>query len=335
MPNESLKQNNNETPRITLGKPKTYYSLAPEQITNKVISKEQREAVGPFGSSIVEDFIIQELPQNTSSDISLMFARENVQGKIKEYLESVKKEAQSVNWDSVFNDQEVSRIKEKLATGMKGFGVDDSVIQSMLNVKVQLTESFGSSGAGSDVVSVSKFQMMRRALDYLAVYPEGIDLEAIIRNLINVYIGHEIGHTIDDYLNIKSNTIPADTDWERGDDNFESRNERFAEFWGRFVASEYDQHKTNVRQKIAEMDVAKCSQLSAAVENYNKSGKGNTLTTGSVLFNIINNLDPKDPEVEQFIRSRMTFYTSIAPENYALPYTEDEIIKNFQASKNS
>jgi hypothetical protein len=312
-----------------------YHSPLSPEITESVIATSEKEAIKPYGSSIIEDSIIKGLRdvKNQEFEPGKYFQESGAAGKIREFLLQTKEKAGELKWETFISEQDIQSVKNHLITKLREFGVSEDVITQIQNAEVAISESYGVSSVTDKGVFASRYQAVRRALDYTSIWgEEEIDFKTVVKALILSTIAHELGHYIDDKAKIPSNHIPRDENWKSGTETGENPGERFAEFWGRSAISDNEQYSL-VRHRLKKLDVAKVDQVWKALAEYNQVHPEQKLDIYEIFDKIDSSVDPQDKDIKSFISARQILFSSVTPENYALPYTEEQVRQAFEALK--
>lgn len=196
-------------------------------------------------------------------------------------------------------------------------------------MRVELGELFGSSHAGENMIMVSRMQALRKAKDYVAVFPE-MSLEDALKVILKTTVGHELGHHINNLTpGIATNKIQSE--WKSADGWSDNKSERFSEYWGR-VAVENDSNAEDMRQHEWLIQVSKVYSVWDAIAERNATLPEDEKIDLFVIFRgIEENLKDNDDALA-LISARRGLYGGTEVECYALPYSR-EVIKSSLATQ--
>src|SRR6185369_3243097 len=302
-------------------------SSIPQSITDAIIQSEDLpDPLPDLGSSIIEDFIARKIQGGiaASEAIADAFVQEDYPGKIDQYMHELQTQSEALNWDQIFSPDDYLEVKSKIAAEMRDLGMTEDQITAINDMGVDMTDSTGASSLDDQNIYISKLQTLRRALDYQKVFGADIPVEEIIKTMMTVTAGHELGHQIDHVTpGYAVNKIPADPAWFKDGKTDERKDERFSEYWGRVALGE-DEEKDRMRQRDWVLQVAKTNQVWSTVKNYNAYHEPKV-----ELFTVFSALRGKlasgNKQTLPFLESRIGIYSGNAAQNYASAYPRETI----------
>jgi hypothetical protein len=258
-----------------------------------------------FPSTILESFLISKLNSG-----NLDFTEEEIlqlEADVADLYEKSKfllSEMQSsINFSDIQN-----MVMEMVLSLAERLGANDVQLAIIKKVNISIDIESGYSAAGNNNIRISLIQIARKVLDLTMLLQ--IPTEVAFELLLKRVIAHELGHIIDDALNLKSNSVPSDINFAEG----ENRSERFAEFIAEATLTEAERQVNRAEKKI---NVFATSNLYAAIEKYNTSSADRI-----GVFQLFAKLKSKikNPSTLSFLESRQILYSTAVPENYAKPY---------------
>lgn len=215
-----------------------FESSIPPEITRQILEKENITEIPELTSSIVEDFVIQQLQKGEQSeeDIVNNFFASSVLDNLGQKLEKVKDISNKLDWKEVLSDEKIEDIKREMITEMRELEIDEEKINQFENIDIVFTDEGGTSGSAvnNQTITVDRLQIIRRALDYLSLYQDN-SIEEIVRATTINTIAHELGHQVQTITGAGYN---LQSEWKN-----DVPSERFAEGWAR--------HTTDKNQKFA------------------------------------------------------------------------------------
>lgn len=300
-----------------------YNSLIPRAITLSILQEGEGlpKELPTTGSSMIEDFIIEKIRQGIASpeQIAGDFVAEGLPDRIHQYIETVYTLSNSLNWNEVFNDTDAMEIQTKVCMEMEAMGMTPEQVSIIAGMRINITESIGSSSLSMDAINISRLQIVRKAMDYVQVFGETIPLKQILKMLMASVIGHELGHRIDDIAGNASNNIPMDESWKIDGDTGENRRDRFAEFWGRSVCN-HEENQTRQREWLIHLN--KVAGLWNSLETYNSTHEDKVDLT-DIFYAITEIIDGRGIDINNLFLTRLPFYDGNEVENYASPYPRE------------
>lgn len=299
-----------------------YESSIPRAVTSGILQREQLpKEMSALGSSVIEDFIIGKIKQGIASPerIADAFVTEDIEGKVRQYIETVKTRSQEVVWDKIFTMTDAKKVQAKVCREMEVMDMTPEQVSVIAGMKVDIDEGIGGSSTTPDGVYVSRLQAVRKAMDYGNVFGDAIPFEQVLKALMSSTIGHELGHKIDEVVGYAINNIPMDQAWKKDGVSHENKGERFAEFWG----SVFDDQSFQIKQRQWLVDLTKVTQMWDTIENYNSSHEDK-----ADLMGIFRSLDEKlegKSDISALLTARRLLYGRNEVENYASPYTREVV----------
>ncbi len=303
-----------------------YESEIPVEVTNQILSKKELPVVNNLGSSMIEDFIVTKLKKgNTSAnEIVEEFFAQGTPSSIQTYIEDVKKTSDNIEWEGVFNERDIAETQAAVLLEMRDLEMSDEQIRMVGEVKPMIKEGIGYSSYGENIAFVSRLQAVRRAVDYVTVFGESATTEDVLKTFLTSTIAHELGHKVDDVAGIATNNIQSE--WKNGDRYVDSKNERFAEYWG-LVPFKNDQKSKDILDNEWLLQLTKVQQVWEALQNYN-SQYSQKIDLFSIFRGIEEGLDKRDDkDTLALLSARMVLYRAAPAENYASPYDRDTVKK--------
>jgi hypothetical protein len=222
--------------------------------------------------------------------------------------------------DATITAEAVSSATEEVIKVAKTVGVSGTTLGNLTGIEIKITETGGVSQHMANSVHVDRVQSFRLALDYLDIYADS-NLEQVYSANLRAAVGHEIGHRINDQENLASNNVPLE--WPHNGEVIERRPERFAEFWAR-AAIGNDEGDQRIIQRIWAIQVAKVDEVWTALEKYNSSHE-DKVDLLAVFRGIEERLYQLSPITQLLTARRILYSGAMVPENYALPYNEEQI----------
>ncbi len=290
----------------------------------------EREKLGrplpELESSIVEDYIIRKIREGAVSgeDIVLAFFSENMVDRLNQMFDRVRVVAKDSGIESVYTAKEVEHDRIKILNEMRALGVPQEYIDNLEQVGVQLTDdASGFFGSDNEVV-ISLNQAVRRALDYQLMYGKNIPLDTLVKRLISIRVGHELGHKIDRTLGVISNTLLLETEWMEDEKYTGNRSERFAEYWASIPGTE-DPNNNHIREQDLLLDMAKVEDVWEVVNKHNNQ-TANRIDLMHVFNGIEEGLREKDTSAYAFVLYRKSIYQGMHETgNLLLPYNRGQV----------
>ena len=203
------------------------------------------------------------------------------------------------------NDNNILNIKQDMVSEMESMAISNEKIDEFRTTKIIFTDERGTSISNSDKneIKINLSQIIRKALDYQLIN-NYTPINTIIKALAINTIAHELGHQIQ---RITNPNMPHE--WK--DD---IPGERFAEGWARYISNK-NNNKSVIIEQSRIMQVAKVDQIWQLIKETNLD-----------LIKIFKEIKEKsNPKYKNFIEARRLFYGEVAPENYALPYSFEQI----------
>lgn len=302
-------------------------SAIPQHVTDSIINSEGLPSPLPkLGSSIIEDFIVDKIQQGMieSEAVADAFVQEGYPERIEQYLQELREQSDALDWDQIFSKDDFLDVKSKISTEMRAMDMTEAQVVAINGMGIQVTDSAGVSSLSDTEIYISKLQALRKALDYQKVFGTDISLEEILKTMMTVTAGHELGHQIDHITpGFAVNHISSDSAWFKDGKTSERKDERFAEYWGRAVLAG-DEQRNHLRQREWALHVAKTNQVWDTVRNHNYEKEPKV-----ELFKIFSALNRKlisgHGQASSFLESRMGNYGNTAAENYASPYPREVV----------
>lgn len=287
-------------------------SEVPHSVTNTVLERAKFKELPEMYSSVVEDFLIESINKGSNPEV-IKAESKLLEQKIKDLLKITQEQSALVDWDSILNVENENKIKQDLVKTALELGASEEAVNDINNIKFQVSESMGASWSG-EVALVARHQIIRKALDYVRVFPEA-DLNEVIKTLMLTTGAHEAGHIIDEKLGLYSKRMPNEKEWN----DSENKSERFAEFWPYTI--DIPGIDLDIRRQEKLIHVKKVQEVWVAIDKYNKQHPEIGIHQ---LFNFI---QTENKQVKDFIFSRRTLYGGNQPENYTSPYSLEELLK--------
>jgi len=288
-----------------------FESSIPPEITHKILEEENITEVPELTSSIVEDFVIQQLQEGEQSeeDIINNFFTSPAVDNLREKSEEIKNISDRLDWDIILSNEQIENIKNEMVADMRVFEIDEEKINQFENIDIVFTDEGGvsASSVNNQKITVDRLQIVRRTMDYLSLGQES-SFEEIARAIAINTIAHELGHQVQVITGVGYN---LQSEWKN-----DVPSERFAEGWARH-ATDKNQKFADIVNKLRILQVAKVNQVWEKV-------KDKKIDLTKVFNRIIEKVDPK---FKKFLESRYLLYGVNAPENYALPYSFEAIKK--------
>lgn len=289
-------------------------SEIPECITGELLHEATFERI-PVGtiSATIDDYLIASM----EAELSIPQMQEGVSDLLRcleESFGSVQNELNTIEWDSIITPSQLQDVRQQLIKTAKGLGAPEDVLGKIQQVEFNFSDTMDISHAGDSAI-VNRFQILRKAKDYITVFPEQ-DLKIVLRSLALTTLAHEAGHIIDTTTNPRYiNLIPDDEVWLRS----ENKSERFAEFWGSQINMEGVSQEVRQQEKL--IHVAKAKEMWDAVEVYAKAHPGIGVQQ---LFRLIS--EKANDSISAFVSARLDLYDGTCPEHYASPYSHNDLV---------
>jgi len=304
--------------------PQKFESGVPRALTIELLKNLPVSERSSFDSGIVEDFLISALKDGLSvSEIGERAKASSLETDIVQIQERAVSEELKFTINEMTKDAFVDQVKAGIVEVMKSLGATDTQIEAFKQVIVNFEQVPGTSTAGSTIVVVNIPQVLRKVFD--AIQGLGIDesdLPNVIKIIMKRTIAHELGHAVDKIMDTVSNIVERDEQWGNPDKGTEENQaERFAEFIG---LSQLDTSEAEFSQKERLLNIAKSSELWEAIKEYN-ANQSQKVGIGELLTIVENTFDTASARA--FVTSRQYLYGSARPENYAMPYTLEQIQK--------
>lgn len=293
-------------------RPKTESSV-PRSVTQRILEKVKFPVIPQTPSSVVEDFIIDQLNRGGLQEEGVVnnFFSDQIPEKIDRVFGKARKILSEVDWREIISDADIEVIREEIVSELESLGVPSGEIDRLRAIEIVFTEKGGVSTVDDSTVRVDKLQVTRKAMDCHCV-DGSISINDSMRALTINVVAHELGHQVQRITNAG---YGLESEWED-----EVTSERFAEGWAWEVTNK-DDRNAEIVKKSRTFQVAKVNQLWQAI-------KGANVDLRKIFNGIIKRVDPK---YKDFIEARYGLYGMNAPENYALPYNfeliKDEIRK--------
>jgi hypothetical protein len=301
-----------------------YESSIPKEITNNILQKVELPPELPhLGSSIIEDFIADNINEGITEVEPIVNRFVEFKNKINEYIDSVKEKSESINWEEVFTIEDAKKEQVKICEEMGDMGISKDAIDVIAAMNVEIGEGIGISSLSDKAVYASRLQVVRKAMDYIAVFGTEVPFEQVVKILMKTTIKHELGHRIDKVMGIATNRISLDQSWTKNGETDENKSERFAEFWGNVGLSDEDKRITSREWAI---QVSKVNHLWDIINDYN-SVHEQKLDLMGIFGAIGEKIGEAEPQISDLLKARMFFYGGNESENYALPYDRGTVEK--------
>lgn len=300
-----------------------YESSIPRHITQDILNREKLPAEIPkLKSTIIEDFIFEKLHGNTSNEgIVKSFFESETPRKVDDLVAEIKACSETLDWENVFTTEDAKLAQMKVVEEASKLGLTSDQINSIIAMGIEVGENIGASSLSHETVYVSRLQCVRKALDYIAVFPEE-NLEKVIRVLMMTTTGHELGHKIELISEIPTNNIPIEWHDNNGD-GVDNRAERFTEYWGR-VGIGKDEGLDLIRSKEWGIHMAKITQLWDQISLYNRLHE-EKIDLLAIFNGIDESLTIKNANTKILLWARRTLYAGNEVENYASPYSRETV----------
>jgi len=311
-------------------------SSIPQRITRSLLDKEQFPSELPkLGSSIIEDFILEKLSEGRTTSVERIveaFFKESLPAKIDDFANAIKARSEKLSWDEIFTKNDVKKVKEKVVEEMAGFGMAQEQIAVVASTGVEVREKLGTSLITDETVYVSRLQAVRKAVDYIQVFGQEIPFEQIVKVLMYCTTAHELGHKVDIATNYSiTNRIPGE--WKKDGELVDLKGERFAQYWGIIGISGNEMLK-RVRQKEWLIHIAKVRKLWDTIFQYNSSHE-KKIDLSAIFRGIEKRLKETDKDTRDLLWARQSLYGGNEPENFALPYSKETIVKAMHKTETS
>ncbi|MBU1133109.1 hypothetical protein KKG08_02460 [Patescibacteria group bacterium] len=311
-----------------------YQNPMNKDITLSILEKERSilpVKIPPLGSSQIEDYIVDKVVNKglEEDEIVDVFFKEGMEGKVLDYLKEIEQISEKLDWTEIICSKDVRDIKGKVVEEMKDLGFSDKDCSYINSLEVEVRDSSGVSSTTQEGVYVNKYQAVRKAIDMLSFYRDNqYEPKEITRVLMLNVVAHEIGHKIENLKNY-TNYIPEEEGWDSNDHFFESKSERFAEYWAHFGGRNNESYSDIVRRDHL-MHIAKTFQIWSDLESHSEKGK-NKASILTTLDKI--NIRANTKGFKSFIFARRVSYAEGRQEFYALPYSREVIKKSIQDSE--
>ena len=300
----------------------------PRDITEKALAAcGKRQGIDSLENAPLEATIIRRLKTlNINDPLIDHKVVEECGDEIRCYLEKIAELEHEMLPDEYYL-RIVEGTREELIKILAGYSIEGESLDSLRKVEIRMCDSSGPSRADTELthVVISKGQVLRRALDYITGDLKASNKQEVIEGVIKLIAAHELGEIFGRRLGYVFNQIPYDADWYIGDNSVEDRAERFAEFWSRKVA-ERDPLLGEIRAFCRSLEVERVSAIWNALEDVNK-GREQGINLPSELAVLRSEMTGVPEAAYPYLDSRALFYSSKAPENYALPYEESQVLE--------
>lgn len=307
-----------------------FKGMIPREISQRIISKipELQQPLPPLMVTSINKLVYPYLENNEPLQTSLvakLIARDTDIQKIGETIQNIVEARKVMNIDEF---TPLLRAKNNITNELEMLGVENEFLDMIHAVPITYKNTFKFSYFDQEEIVISRYQIARKAMDYISVFRPDQHIEEVIAALTESIIAHEIGHVIDQTLGFPSlSTLKYDLK----DTSILGREERFAEYWARSAMNDNPQQLEIVRQE-------KLLQVAATYEMWNKVDMYNEFCPDSP-FNIADfycSLSQELPsnQLKEFVDSlqslELGLYTNCPPEYYAVPYPQDVVYKAIQ-----
>ncbi len=294
-------------------------SEVPRHIIEAAMIPPIKERVLEAPSAIIERFIVESLHGGADIDTEGLiekFFQTKIEEKVEDFLKEIEEISNEINWQEI-EKETVENVKPLIIVKLREFGVPEEKIKEVEKISMTFarTHIFSSTEAGA-AVYVSRYQMVRFALDYQKIFGTSFTLQELVRIFSMTVMAHELGHKIDEILGYISSRIALE--WQ----SFAPMNhhERFAEFWADMIADSIGVGE--VARNFKRFLATQVEKVWEEVRSYNKD-KGSKVGFVEVFRRLISQV--RTWAVSDFIAARVAIYTLAPPENRVFPFSEEKI----------
>lgn len=250
---------------------------------------------------------------------------EDIPAKVAELIDATKEKSQNIDWNTVFNETDILETQKTVMAEMRDLGMTEEQIQKLSAIKPEVREGIGWSSVGEETAFASRLQAVRRAIDYVKVFGEGVTVEQVARAFLTSTIAHELGHSVSDIAGVATNRLQ--NEWVKDGEFVDSKNERFAEYWG-YVPFANDEESRKIVQREWLIQLHKTTEVWDALKSYNDSHE-EKIDLFAVFRGIEDKLDAeKDADALALLQARRTIYRGSPIENYASPYSREIVAQS-------
>ncbi len=287
-----------------------------------------QQPLPPLIITTLDRFVLESLSGGISTD-SAEIAEEFVTSRQAELLKQQLRYVEDLtNTLDIDTDSIIETVRSDLINTLYGLGARPGIIYPLTHIPMQIRDSHGPSFAKPDELCISKFQVVRKALDFKTVFDSPFSLEKISQIKLKSIVAHEFGHAIDRMLSTPSYIIEGE---ELSPDFEDVKYERFAEFWGRYIFGE-DQDAQKLLHQEWLIHVASAAHFWQSLRYIDETYPHNEFS----MIRFIETLNEivVDPQVKDYIECKQGKYTGsylgAESEFYAMPYSKEIVFKAMQ-----